>query len=199
LARPDLGKILTAESCLALQELKKNHNFDIAWIVSDGLSTAAIETHFIPLWGYCKALLEDNHLRSSPLILAPFSRVAIADEIGEILKCRLAIIFIGERPGLSSVDSLGIYLTYHPKLGNQDSNRNCISNIRPPDELSYQLASLKLNYLIHESIRRGLSGVSLKEEARPLLGDDPVPALLETSRENIQTGPVPTRGTCLVE
>ena len=83
-----------------------------------------------------------------PICLVPNARVALADEIGALLKARLSVIIVGERPGLSAADSLGIYLTYAPQVGNTDADRNCISNIRPPDGLSYEAAAAKLAYLI---------------------------------------------------
>jgi ethanolamine ammonia-lyase small subunit len=163
LTRPDLGRKLSQESRAFLQQ-QQHHCFDIAWIVSDGLSASAIENHLLPFWNTWELLLQDLHLKSSPIILAPYSRVAISDEVGDILNSRLSIIFVGERPGLSSADSLGIYLTFGPKVGNHDSNRNCISNVREPDGLTYDIAATKLNFLIRESLLRRISGVALKEE-----------------------------------
>jgi ethanolamine ammonia-lyase small subunit len=160
LKRPDLGRQLSPASRAALQPSAN----ELAIIVSDGLSSKAIETHFLPFWKVFAPQIRD--LQYSPLVLAPYARVALSDEVGAALGAKLSIIFIGERPGLSSSDSMGIYLTYHPKLGNHDANRNCISNIRPPDGLSYEQASAKLTYLIRESLRRQLSGVNLKEDAQ---------------------------------
>jgi ethanolamine ammonia-lyase small subunit len=162
LKRPDLGRVLTNESREALTKIK--NNYDVVFIVSDGLSATAIEKHFIPLWSHIKKLLLPYHLKIAPIILAPFSRVALSDEIGFYLNAKVSIIFIGERPGLTASDSLGIYLTYAPKPGNTDSNRNCISNIRPPDGLSYEVATKKLIYLLIESMKLKLSGIILKEK-----------------------------------
>ena len=95
--------------------------------------------------------------------------MALSDAIGAELAARVVVIVVGERPGLSAADSLGIYLTYAPQPGNTDAQRNCISNIRPPEGLSYEDAAAKLMYLTGEAMRRGVSGVALKEEMAGLL------------------------------
>jgi ethanolamine ammonia-lyase small subunit len=109
--------------------------------------------------------------RPFPFVLLPFSRVACADHVGELLGSTLSVIFVGERPGLSAHDSLGIYLTYGPRVGTLDGQRNCISNVRPPHGLSYELACQQLLYLMRESLARRLSGVDLKMESDAYLGD----------------------------
>jgi len=162
LKRPDLGRKLSPQSRASLQLAPQTAN-ELSFIVSDGLSAKAIDRHFLAFWKIFSPQIQD--LPYGPVVLAPYSRVALSDEVGEALGAKLSVIFIGERPGLSSSDSMGIYLTYHPQLGNHDANRNCISNIRPPDGLSYEHASAKLNYLIRESLRRQLSGIDLKEDA----------------------------------
>ena len=103
-------------------------------------------------------------LNLGPICLVSNARVALSDEIGALLKSRLAVIILGERPGLSAADSLGIYLTYAPKIGNTDANRNCLSNIRPPEGMSYQAAATKLVYLTQQAFQRRLSGVELKDD-----------------------------------
>lgn len=158
---PNKGRRLSLDS----QERLKNIKTDIAIIVSDGLSALAIERHFLPFWiQYRKRAQESFSELRFRVFLVPFSRVAVADEIGQLTGAMLTTIFIGERPGLNSPDSLGIYLTYNPKLGNSDAQRNCISNIREPLGMSYQQAVAKLEYLMMESLRRQLSGVHLKDE-----------------------------------
>ncbi|MEI8365635.1 MAG: ethanolamine ammonia-lyase subunit EutC [Parachlamydiaceae bacterium] len=167
---PNFGRILSEKSQIKLEKYKKNHHVDIAVIVSDGLSARAIDHHFIPFWKILKPLLKEtlSDLKIA-LILAPFGRVALSDPIGSELGAKLSIICVGERPGLSTVDSLGIYLTYSPKQGNTDIKRNCISNIHPPEGLSYASAADKLCFLITESLRLKLSGVKLKEESDHIL------------------------------
>jgi ethanolamine ammonia-lyase small subunit len=98
------------------------------------------------------------------VVLTPNGRVALSDEVGELLGARAAAIIVGERPGLSAADSLGIYLTYGPRPGTTDAQRNCISNVRPPEGLGYEAAAAKLGYLAAEALRRGVSGVALKDE-----------------------------------
>ena len=109
------------------------------------------------------ALARDAGLTLAPTTLALQSRVALGDEIGEILRAKIVLLLIGERPGLSSPDSMGLYLTYAPKIGRTDAERNCISNIRP-EGLSHDNAARKAFYLVGEARRRSLSGVFLKDE-----------------------------------
>jgi ethanolamine ammonia-lyase small subunit len=105
----------------------------------------------------------------SPVALVTQGRVAVADEVAELLGARMVVILIGERPGLSSPDSLGLYFTYAPRVGLTDAYRNCISNVRQ-EGLSYAMAGHRLLYLMREACRRQLSGVNLKDEAEvPLL------------------------------
>lgn len=157
LKRPDLGRILSDESREKLSAI--HSNYDIVCIVSDGLSTLAIDEHFLLLWSHVSAMLTALSLRVAPLIVLPFARVAISDEVGFYLRSKTAIIFIGERPGSTAVNSLGIYLTYGPRPGNTDANRSCISNIRPPHGLSYEEATenlrLLLNNLTHSRALKG--------------------------------------------
>lgn len=161
---PTLGRVLTPNSREKLVKYSKQHHTDIVFIMTDGLSVPAIDAHAIPLWRALQPLLHSmlGELKIT-LVLAPYGRVALSDDVGHALGAKMSVIFVGERPGLSSIDSLGIYLTYHPKKGNCDANRNCISNVHPPDGLSYENAAEKLMFLITESLRLKLSGVNLKE------------------------------------
>lgn len=161
LKRPDLGRCLTQES----QEHLVRHRSpcEIVIVLSDGLSAQTIDRHgqeFVTL--LVKELKEKNII--PPIVIAPFSRVGLSDEIGTALATKLVLMVIGERPGLSSVDSLAVYLTFNPKRGNSDVNRNCISNIRPPLGLSYEQGIEKTLYLTFEALRRQYSGVMLKDE-----------------------------------
>lgn len=162
LQRPDLGRLLDERS---IQTLKDNAApCDICLILADGLSADAINYNAIPLIEALLPLLRGTPFQLSPLCLAEQARVAIADYIGYELQAQLSIVLIGERPGLSSADSIGAYLTYGPHPGLTDESRNCISNIRPGG-LSPDLAAQKIFYLVQESFKRKLSGVALKDNS----------------------------------
>ena len=158
LRRPDLGRTLDEPSRAALQPSAAKPA-DIAIIAADGLSATAITQNLLPLLAALGPLLRASHALA-PLILADQARVAIGDEIGEALGVRLTIMLIGERPGLSAADSLGAYVTYGPRRGTLDSNRNCISNIRPAG-LSYEEAARQLATLCGEALRLELTGIRL--------------------------------------
>jgi ethanolamine ammonia-lyase small subunit len=164
LRRPDLGRVLNEASRARLISLKADA-VDVALIVTNGLSSTALERHGIPLLRAIRNAYRTRSFRIAPVVLAANGRVALSDHIGSLLATRAAVIIVGERPGLSAADSLGIYLTYAPRPGNTDAQRNCISNIRPPEGLDYEIAAAKLLYLTGEALRRGLSGVALKDEA----------------------------------
>ena len=180
LARPDLGRILSDD---AVRQLAGGKIFDhsvmdtrIVFCISDGLSAEAITQHIVPfLRFFIPSLQSETFFRGKkfPFVLLPFSRVAAADHVGDVLQCELSVMFVGERPGLSSHDSMGIYLTYNPRKGSHDGLRNCISNVRPPEGLSYDIASSQLLYLMRESLLRKISGVDLKMESEGnLLGEN---------------------------
>jgi ethanolamine ammonia-lyase small subunit len=160
LKRPDLGRKLSDESKKILLLEKKN--FDLTIIVGDGLSAKAAQNQVIPLLNELLPKLKETWKLSSVCIVEG-ARVAIGDEIGEILQSQIILVLIGERPGLSSPDSLGAYITYNPKIGKNDSERNCVSNIRP-EGLDFIAASKKIFYLLNEAITRKITGIGLKDE-----------------------------------
>ncbi|WP_214070814.1 ethanolamine ammonia-lyase subunit EutC [Mucilaginibacter sp. dw_454] len=162
LQRPDLGRKLDEKS---VEQLKEYHQpTDISIIIADGLSAAAINTNVIGLLKALIPLFQSVDFKLADIVLVEEGRVAIADEIAAAMNAKLSLILIGERPGLSSTDSIGAYLTYQPKPGLTDESRNCVSNIRP-DGLNYKQASKKIFYLIQEAFSRKLSGVALKDNA----------------------------------
>ncbi|BBJ96148.1 ethanolamine ammonia-lyase subunit EutC [Xanthomonas campestris] len=174
LQRPDLGRRLSDEAAEQLRGTTAVHGggADLAVVVADGLSALAVHRHAGAMLEQIDALAAHEGWSLAPVTLIAQGRVAIGDEVGELLQAQAVIVLIGERPGLSSPDSLGLYLTYAPRVGHTDAARNCISNIRG-EGLSYAEAGHKLGYLLREAFRRKLSGVQLKDEAdRPLLGTD---------------------------
>ncbi|PZR93026.1 MAG: ethanolamine ammonia-lyase [Stutzerimonas stutzeri] len=162
LRRPDLGRTLSSGSREALTA--RRGDFDLAIIVADGLSSTAVHQNAFPLVALLLPMLARQGLRFAPLVVAREARVALGDEVGEALGARAVAMLIGERPGLSSPDSLGAYLTFGPRAGLTDANRNCISKIRP-EGLAYEQAAFKLSWLIAEAFRRSLTGVGLKDES----------------------------------
>lgn len=164
LKRPDLGRRLREKDAESLARLAEPGGADAVLVIADGLSGLAVERHAVPLATLVTARLAASGWRTGPVVIARFGRVAIGDEIGERLGARLAAVLIGERPGLSSPDSLGVYLTWAPRVGRTDAERNCLSNIRP-EGLAIAPAADKLVWLMNEARRRQLSGVDLKEDA----------------------------------
>ncbi|MHC8303258.1 ethanolamine ammonia-lyase subunit EutC [Pseudomonas sp. ZS1P83] len=167
LQRPDLGRKLSDESAQTLRDYALAHpgGVDLAIVVADGLSALAVHRHTLPFLARMEEQVSAEGWSLSPVILVEQGRVAVADEIGELLGAKMVVILIGERPGLSSPDSLGVYFTYNPKIGLTDAYRNCISNVRL-EGLSYGMAAHRLLYLMREACRRQLSGVNLKDEAQ---------------------------------
>jgi ethanolamine ammonia-lyase small subunit len=165
LQRPDLGRKLDEASREQVASLASGKH-DVVFILADGLSAEAINLHAIHLLQHVIPSIEKS-FRIAPFTLVQHGRVAISDDIGELLQARLAVILIGERPGLSSPDSLGIYLTYDAHPGKTDESRNCISNVRPGG-LSYEAAAKKLLYFIDELMRLKLSGVAVKDRSENL-------------------------------
>jgi ethanolamine ammonia-lyase small subunit len=164
LQRPDLGRRLDENSLKIFKELNSLNEgkFDIAFVIADGLSAFGVEENAVNFIKELAKDLQKQNYKLAPISIVEQGRVAIGDEIGELLHVKLVIVLIGERPGLSSPDSLGLYMTYNPKVGLSDESRNCISNIRIAG-LSYKEAARKAMYLICESIRLELSGVGLKD------------------------------------
>ena len=161
LQRPDLGRQLNEESVDVLADYA---GYDIAIVIADGLSAIAVNSNVIGLLKILIPQLQSAGLKLAPISLVKQGRVAVADDAGMYLKAKLSLMLIGERPGLSSADSVGAYLTFNPHPGLTDESRNCISNIRPHG-LTFKPASKKILYLIQEAFRRKLSGVGLKDNA----------------------------------
>ncbi|MET3979383.1 ethanolamine ammonia-lyase small subunit [Mucilaginibacter sp. UYP25] len=160
LQRPDLGRKPSEESLNRLADQITGD--DIVIIIADGLSAIAINKNVLPLLQLLIPKLSAANLKIAPLCLVQQGRVAIGDDIAHELQAKFSIMLIGERPGLSSSDSIGAYLTYQPKPGLKDNSRNCISNIRPGG-LDFNSAANKIFYLVQESFKRKLSGVELKD------------------------------------
>ena len=140
-------------------------------MIADGLSAPAVHRHAVAL---LRALWPKIQRWSvAPIVIACQARVALGDEIGSRLGAALVVLLIGERPGLSSPDSLGVYLTWQPRPGRQDSERNCISNIRPPTGLSYEQAASRLAWLMHAARHQRLTGVGLKDSSNALSSPEP--------------------------
>jgi ethanolamine ammonia-lyase small subunit len=166
LRRPDLGRQLDAGSAEALVRYA-NEPCQIAIVIGDGLSAAAVHAHAVALVARLLPLLEggeDEGVASGHVVVASGARVALGDEIGAILGARMVVMLIGERPGLSAPDSLGAYLTFAPKPGRTDADRNCVSNIHHAG-LSYEEAAFKIAWLAREGLAREATGVALKDES----------------------------------
>jgi ethanolamine ammonia-lyase small subunit len=159
LRRPDLGRTLDVDSRAAINP----GPFDLSIIVADGLSALAVHRHTFAVLDRLIPKLRDAGWSLAPITLVEQGRVAIGDDIATLLKAQLSLILVGERPGLTSPDSLGAYLTWSPARGKTEAERNCVSNIRP-EGLPYDQAADRLFGLLSESRRRRLSGVALKEE-----------------------------------
>lgn len=167
LQRPDLGRKLSDASAQTLRDYTAAHpgGVDLAIVVADGLSALAVHRHTLPFLGRLEEQMAGDGWSVAPVVLVEQGRVAVGDEIGQLLGAKMLVMLIGERPGLSSPDSLGLYFTYNPKIGLTDAYRNCISNVRL-EGLSYGMAAHRLLYLMREACRRQLSGVNLKDEAQ---------------------------------
>lgn len=172
LQRPDLGRSLEPKSVEKLQKVASEYIYNLSIVVADGLSATAIYQNALPfLQLLVQALQQDEQPWTiAPITLVEQGRVAISDQVGELLNADLVLMLIGERPGLSSPDSMGLYITWSPQVGLNDSSRNCISNVRPQG-LIYEAAVQKTIYLLRESRRRKLSGVNLKDRSMAIEKD----------------------------
>ncbi|MDE5440430.1 ethanolamine ammonia-lyase subunit EutC [Bradyrhizobium sp. CSA207] len=170
LRRPDLGRRLSPSGHLVI--VGQPCCYDIAIVAADGLSTSAIAINLLPLLDHLRPLLLAQSLAIGPLVLAEQGRVAIGDEIGELLGAKLVVVLIGERPGLSAADSLGAYITWRPRIGMMDSSRNCVSNIRPAG-LSPEDAAMQIVSVIELAFKHAVTGVQLND----LRGADPIRAV----------------------
>jgi ethanolamine ammonia-lyase small subunit len=171
LQSPDLGRLLSDAALDCLQQTTPNYT-DAVIVIADGLSSKAIEHHALPFLSLLLPKLRENNYCLAPVCLVKHGRVAIGDAIAEHYDARLCIVLIGERPGLSSPDSMGIYFTYQARAKlSTDADRNCISNIHS-NGLSYEQALKKLIFLITEAEKLKLTGVNLKDETTDTLTDD---------------------------
>ncbi|HXW69416.1 MAG TPA: ethanolamine ammonia-lyase subunit EutC, partial [Dissulfurispiraceae bacterium] len=161
LQRPDLGRQLNEAARASLRKLGLPVKPDVLFMIGDGLSSGAAASHAVPVLKEISSKLKGWAI--APIVVAEQARVALGDEVGYLLGAEVVVVLIGERPGLSSPNSLGIYLTYAPHPGRSDSERNCISNVRP-EGLSYSKAAHKLSYLLTAARRLRLSGIQLKDE-----------------------------------
>lgn len=185
LLRPDLGRRLDEASALLLKNHSQHHTekpIDLLLVVGDGLSSMAVTQQAAKLIAEIQLQIP-AHWTLGPVVIAQQARVALADEVSELLNARMVAILIGERPGLSSPDSLGVYLTYNAKLGCTDADRNCISNVRP-EGLVYAAAAKKLLWLCEAASRMQCSGVALKDESDS-------GGFIAASPQQIQAAPTP--------
>jgi len=162
LLRPDLGRTLDSTSRERLQATEPQPH-RLLFVIADGLSALAPTNHALPLLHEIRAAYGDSWEHVT-VVVANQARVALGDDIGGFLAADAAVVLIGERPGLSSPDSLGIYLTWAPRIGRTDADRNCISNVRP-EGLPYREAAKRLVYLLSEARRLQISGVALKDDS----------------------------------
>ena len=162
LQRPDLGRRLDDPSRARLAAAAPAQ-CDLALVLADGLSALAIAQNALPFLDLLLPRLAADGWTLAPLVIVEQGRVAIGDEVGQLMHAQAVVVLIGERPGLSSPDSMGLYLTWAPRPGLLDAQRNCISNVRPAG-LGYAQAAHKLAYLLDAARSRGLSGVLLKDE-----------------------------------
>jgi len=175
LRRPDLGRQLGAKSIEAVEGMRVPGFVepDVVFAIADGLSALAVERHALPLLAAVMAAMERDSWRVGPVCIVSQGRVAVGDEIGERLGARLVVMLIGERPGLSAADSLGVYITWDPRVGRTDAERNCVSNVRL-EGLGYSEAARQVVALMQQARRLALTGVGLKRVGDGLLREGPL-------------------------
>lgn len=169
LQRPDLGRQLDDPSWQKLEAISTEHGakLDLAIVVADGLSSIAIQNHAVPVITRLVSLLSgdgEHQWNLAPITVVKQGRVAVGDDVGQCFNAKAVLVLIGERPGLTSPDSMGMYLTWGAKRGAKDSERNCISNVRP-EGLNYDAACQRAFYLLKEARKLQLSGVDLKDRS----------------------------------
>ena len=175
LRRPDLGRILDEDSRARLAALGRESS-DVAIMVGDGLSSAAVHAHAVEMVRRLLAKFASMQTTCNVVAVASGARVALGDEVGALLGVRMMVTLIGERPGLSAPDSLGCYMTYGPRPGLTDALRNCVSNIHGAG-LSYDEAAFKVGWHVREGLARKLSGVALKDESGGAVGVSSQPGM----------------------
>jgi ethanolamine ammonia-lyase small subunit len=163
LRRPDLGR-----SPDSLEHLPSGP-YDVGLVLADGLSARAHDEHAVPLVAALGARLTEAGLSLAPVVLAEQARVGIGDHVGAAMGLGTLVVVVGERPGLSVADSLGLYLSHRPRVGQRDSERNCVSNVHPPHGLGYEQAAAVLLALVLGARELGESGVRLKDTSVPQL------------------------------
>ncbi len=164
LRRPDLGRRLDSASAERLAGLADAAPGRLAIVIGDGLAPTAVHAHALALMRELRPRLAAARIEIASVVVATGARVALGDEIGEILRVEMVAVLIGERPGLSAPDSLGAYLTFAPRIGRTDADRNCVSNIHRAG-LPYEEAAFKIAWLIEQGLARNVTGVALKDES----------------------------------
>ena len=182
LMRPDLGRRLAPDAEAALASL--TGRYDVVFVVADGLSARAVQTHAEPTLAAVLPMLRAEGLTIAPLVVVRHGRVAIGDAITALLGADCVAVLIGERPGLTAPDSMGAYLTWRPGPHTTDADRNCISNIRP-DGIGYVDAARKLAHMLRAMRARRISGVPLKDDSDRL----PVGATIDATMPDTESNP----------
>ncbi|MGH7153243.1 MAG: ethanolamine ammonia-lyase subunit EutC, partial [Acetobacteraceae bacterium] len=184
LMRPDLGRRLGPEAPMTLAPFAGT--YDLALVVVDGLSAQAVQSHAVPVLAAALPALRAEGWRLGPLVLVHHGRVAIGDAVATQLGAGAVVVLIGERPGLSSPDSMSAYLTWQPNSLTTDADRNCISNIRP-EGIGYNEAAFKMVFLLRQMRARCVSGVRLKDESEEVTRVSPLPGVRDFSRKSGRT------------